>query len=172
MGKSPGKEQKGPEQGTGGRAHSERQVQASAEDKRNQGVSGTRTTAAHTKCAHRIRTLWPLRNTSRVPAWLKVVLSVCEALRLPTYPHPTEGNPNGHDFRVAPFSGRIPSAVVGASSTARESRSMSGTEYLQPPQQWVHHPVLGKAAKASIQKRGLKQMGPDWGCGSGLRQNK
>lgn len=83
------------------------------------------------KCPHRIRTLWPLRNTSRVPAWLKVVLSVCEALCPPTYPHPTEVDPQRPQFPcVAPFSGRIPSAVVGASNTARESRSMAGTEYL------------------------------------------
>ena len=156
MGKSPGQEQKGPEEGTGRRAHSERQILASTEHEKVRHWCHRAQ-----KCAHRLRTLWPLRITSRVPA---LVLSVCEFLCSPSYPHPTEVDPEQPQFScVTPFSGHIPSAVIWGSNTARESLSMAGTEYLQGPWLWACHPILTKAANTCIQKKELQQMGQDQG---------
>ena len=122
------------------------------------------------KCAHCTRTLQPLRTTSRVPAWLMIVLSACEFLCLPTFLPHRSGSPPATIFLcdsilwLNSLCSDLGAHILPGNLCTRLGLFMNPHR----PPQWV----LGKTAKTSIQKRELEQMGQDQGYQSGLMQKQ
>lgn len=150
--RSPGKEQKSPEK-TG---------RGDAEWKTGPGICRTRESKLSVaptplmptqKCVHRVSTLWPLGNTSWVPAWLP--MSSPSVNSSPAY---LPGPHRSGSWAATTF---LCDSILWLNSLCRDlelkhSQGLSEDSWdcvSISPGLWVPHSVLGKAAKTYVQKR-------------------